>query len=312
MKKHLFYIPLLTLLLLAACDDNSKASSDNFEVVNDYETIDSSQPITDEYDPIEIAEILVTQELDKQGYDPKDWEISEIEIYFNKTVDNVADYDKPVGPMRIVWVTGLVSGINDTNNIDLELYKLEDDNVWYIDQHLGVLRNIAVPEMPKVDESNYELSTSDTIPTESQEEVKETNDDVNVDSEVSEYYAKFEEQFLNSLFDHFEDIGLLQYFEGGKFYIKDTEIFQTLPTIEGRREYVYFLDATLTNDFELLTEQEQYELLSSIDIANSEFYEGNMFDVESIELIGDSDVFTRYSGSRTANLIEKNGEAFHP
>ncbi|MEC5423857.1 hypothetical protein QGM71_10180 [Virgibacillus sp. C22-A2] len=278
------------------------------EEVMKNESIDSSQPISDRYEPIEIAEILVEQEMAKRQIDPDDWEITEIEISSDNIIDNIADYDKPVGKMRVVWVTGYVSGIGDVGNIDLELYKLDGDTVWYIDKHWGVLRDIEVPEMPSVDESNYQLSTSDQISIGDNDlDESEVNSQEIDDDETSEYFAGLEERYLSSLYEHFEQIGLINYLEGGKFYIKDTEVFQTPAAISDRREYTYYLDGTLTTDFGALTENEQYELLTKINFGEFEFYEGHMFDVDSIELISGTDVLTR-----TTNSLDKNGERFLP
>lgn len=273
------------------------------------EYIDSSQPISGAYEPKEIARVLVNQEMEKREMDAGDWEITELEIYSDKTIDNLADYSKPVGKMRVVWVTGYVSGINDVGNIDLELYKLEGDDVWYIDNHWGVLRAIDVPEMPKVDESSYQLSTSDQLPTggNSGDEPEWNDQTIEDDQETSEYFAGLEERFFNYLYEHFEEIGLINYLEDEKFYIEDTKMFQTPPAISDRREYTYYLSGNLTNDFTALQEEKQYELLSNIYFGESQFYEGHMFDVISIDLTIGPDLFTR-----NVNTVEKNGERFIP
>jgi hypothetical protein len=319
MKKSLFCLTVFAILfLITACSNIDQNNFEDAEVTSDEftenETIDSSQPISDMYDPIEIAKILVEQEMTKRQIDPNNWEITEIEISSDHMIENIADYGKPVGKMRVVWVTGYVSGTEDVGNIDLELYKLEGDNVWYIDQHWGVLRAIEVPEMPTVDESSYQLSTSDKLPTDnnSLDESEMNNQEIEDDNETSEYFGGLEERFLNSMYEHFEDIGLIKYLEGGKFYIKDTEVIQTPSSISDTREYTYYLDGTLTTDFDALTENEQHELLTKINFGEVEFYEGHLFEVESIELVNGTDIFTRYSGSRTTNKIEKNGEMFFP
>lgn len=62
----------------------------------------------------------------------------------------------------------------------------------------------------------------------------------------------------------------------------------------------------MNNDFNTLTESEQFDLLSSINIVEYfEYYEGHQFSVNSIELSNESDVFFVSSGS-----LEKNGESF--
>lgn len=271
------------------------------------ESIDSSQPISNIYEPIEIAEILVEQEMVKRQVDPNDWEITEIEISSDSIIDNIADYDKPVGRMRVVWVTGYVSGTGDVGNIDLELYKLDGDNVWYIDRHWGVLRDIEVPEMPSVDESNYQLSTSDEIFTEdnSLDKSKVNSQKIEDDVETSKYFAELEERYLNSLYEQFEQIGLIKYLEDGQIYIKDTDVFQVPAAISDRREYTYYLSGSLTYDFNTLTENEQFELLDKVNLSEYQFYDGHQFDVASLNLTNDSDTYTL-----TSSTLNKNGESF--
>lgn len=134
---------MTALFLFAACGSNDQNNPESSALTDDdtaeLETIDSSEPISDQYDPIEIARILVAQEMEKQQVAPTDWEITEIDIYSYEQIDNIADYDKPVGEMRVVWVTGDVHGAETVSNIDLKLYKLDGDDVWYISEHWGVL-----------------------------------------------------------------------------------------------------------------------------------------------------------------------------
>ncbi|MBS4207116.1 membrane lipoprotein lipid attachment site-containing protein [Bacillus sp. FJAT-50079] len=309
MKKSLF--GLLIIFVLTACSNVGRTDSENYEVIGgeiaESATIDSSQPISDIYDPIEIAEILVRQEMEKRQIDPNNWKITEVGISFDRMIDNIADYDKPVGKMRVVWVTGNVSGINDVGNIDLELYKLDGDNVWYIDEHWGVLRDIEVAEMPIVDESNYQLSTSEELPFNDSnvDEQEFNNQETEDDKDTSEYFAELEQRYLDSMYEHFNDIGLIEYLNGGNFNVKDVEVFENPPAISDRREYTYYLEGTLTSDFNALTENEQFDILSRLNFGSYEFYEGHQFDVKSLELSNGSDIYIRTSSS-----LEKNGESF--
>lgn len=169
-----------------------------------------------------------------------------------------------------------------------------------------------MPEKPEVDESDYQLSTGDQLPTEGNvvHEIEESDDATENENELSEEFLANEEKFLHSIDEHFEQIGLSGYLEGREFYIKEVDEFQAPAAISDRGEYTYYLEGILTAEFDTLTDQEQYDLLTQIYIGEIEYYGENMFEVESIDLISDTDTFTRYSGSRTAHSLEKNGEEF--
>lgn len=98
--------------------------------------------------------------------------------------------------------------------------------------------------MSSVGESNYELSTSDKIFTEenSLDGLKVNNQEIKGDNETSEYFAGLEERYLKSMYEQFEQIGLLKYLKDEKIYIKDTEVFQNPLAISDLREYKYYLE----------------------------------------------------------------------
>lgn len=306
MRKILWFFMVILMTFTTACSAVSHSSNESYKDSGSESfknvIIDSSQPIDGTYEPLEITEILVRQETEHE-----DWELTDLEVYKDKTIDNISDYDKPVGKMRVVWVTGHVKNNDSSLNVDLELYKLEGDDVWYIGTHWGILASIAVPEQPIVDESNYELSEDEDI----------FQDDINFNEhestiveseenyiETDEYFIELENRFLSVLNEHFESAGLIQYLEDGKLVVKDTGMKQ----MQDRREYIFDLEGTLTNEFNDLSLADQYSLLAMSDYGVAEFYEGNMFLLGDLGLTIDSDLYT----VETYNYILKNNEMFLP
>lgn len=307
MKKSLFWFSILTCLsFTSACGVVSRADSGTYNDTTTEslysKTLDNSQPISDVYEPLEITEILIRQEI---GHD--DWELTELEIDKDITINNSSDYDKPVGNMRVVWVTGYVKNKDSSLNADLELYKLEGDNVWYIGKHWGILKSIVTPEPPIVDESNYELSEdvelfqSDINTEESEDSIVESEEKY---TETDEQFIELEDHFLSVLNEHFEIGGLFQYLEDGEIFVKDTGMKQ----VQNHREYSFDLKGVLTNEFNDLSLVDQYELLSASSYGIAEFYEGNMFLLGNIELTIGSDLYIVESSS----YILKNEELFLP
>ncbi|MGP4066384.1 hypothetical protein ACTWPF_15880 [Oceanobacillus sp. M65] len=133
------------------------------------------------------------------------------------------------------------------------------------------------------------------------------NQEIIDDKETSDYFKELEQRYLDFMYDHFTENGLIKYLDGGNFNIQDVEVFEDTPAILDRREYTYYLEGKLTSDFNSLTENEQFDILSRLNFGNYEFYEGHQFDVESLELSNGSDTFIKTSSS-----LEKNGETFSP
>ncbi|MFD1019578.1 hypothetical protein [Thalassobacillus hwangdonensis] len=123
----------------------------------------------EETEPQKITRKLVEQEMAKQE-GLASWKIVQNAITSDKVVNNIADYDKPVGDKRVVWVDGTVEATTsekgNTANVGftLELYQMVGDTEWYIDEHWGVLRALVVTEKPEVDESQFDLSDSAELP----------------------------------------------------------------------------------------------------------------------------------------------------
>jgi len=123
---------------------------------------------TSESEPLKIARELVEQEMSKQ-VGLASWEITKHVITSDQYVHNIADYDKPVGDMRKVWIEGYVRGTaaddGTTGEVgyNLELYQMKGDSKWYIGTHWGVLAHLEVTDVPVVDEDERYLSHSDEI-----------------------------------------------------------------------------------------------------------------------------------------------------
>ena len=85
-------------------------------------------------------------------------------------VYNIADYDKPVGDMRKVWIeegsmkaTAEDDGSTGSFGYNLELYQMKDDHKWYIGKHWGLLAHIEVTETPDVEEDERMFSNSEDM-----------------------------------------------------------------------------------------------------------------------------------------------------
>lgn len=120
-----------------------------------------------ETEPQKIARKLVKQEMSKQ-VELKKWEITENIVTSDKNVHNISDYEKPVGDMRIVWISGNVKATSDNDNTgnvgyELELYQIKYDNKWYIGNHWGVLIDLEVTEKPVVNEDERYLSDNEEM-----------------------------------------------------------------------------------------------------------------------------------------------------
>ncbi|WP_112182027.1 MULTISPECIES: hypothetical protein [Paraliobacillus] len=156
----------------------------------------NSEPIGNETDPLKIAMNLVEQEMSKQ-VGLKEWEITENYITSDEIVDNIADYDKPVGEMRKLWVSGNVKatatdeegGATGDFGYELQLYQMKDDPTWYIGEHYGVLIGLIVTEKPEVDETGMELSDSEELPTSNVP--MDSDETVEYDQETEDYYEGF-------------------------------------------------------------------------------------------------------------------------
>lgn len=156
------------------------------------------------------------------------------------------------------------------------------------------------------------LGACDALGSNDEKDLTKRNDDV-IDSSLSisdqsteDYFAKFEERYLQYIYDHFTEIGLIEYLEGERFFVKDVDVFEYPSSISEQREYTYFLDASINSAFDKLTEREQFDLLSKINVAERfEYYEGNQFSVETIELFHGTDVF-----EISAGILHKNNENF--
>ncbi|WP_404335614.1 hypothetical protein [Planococcus rifietoensis] len=118
-------------------------------MVNDEAESEEIATVNNETEPQKIARELVEEEMTAQ-IGLKEWEIEENIITSDKIVNNPADYDKPAGNKRIVWVDGNV--------------KATADDSWYIGRHWGILVNLEVTEKPIVEEDEKYFSDSEEIP----------------------------------------------------------------------------------------------------------------------------------------------------
>lgn len=156
----------------------------------------NSESIGNESDPKEIAKKLVKQEMSKQ-VGLEEWEIIENYITSDEIVDNIADYDKPVGEMRKLWVSGIVratatdeeGGATGDFGYELQLYQMKDDPKWYIGEHYGVLIGLIVTEKPEVDETGMDLSDSEELPTSNAP--IDSDESVENEQETEDYYEGF-------------------------------------------------------------------------------------------------------------------------
>ncbi|MCH1627730.1 hypothetical protein [Fredinandcohnia quinoae] len=126
------------------------------QMTNEEDANEKDETEINEIEPLKIARTFVEQEMAKQ-VGLRKWEITEHMVYSDKNVYNIADYDKPEGDMRKVWITGSVRGTSDdgiTGNVgyDLELYQMKGDTKWYIGEHWGVLANLEITDEPVVKE----------------------------------------------------------------------------------------------------------------------------------------------------------------
>src|SRR5690625_2082783 len=167
MKKGIIITTMLTTAALIGCTNETTTSKQNDSDIQEIEAVDRSDHEETEttqdinkhdlyIDPIDIAKALVKQEMQKYETDSDNWEIATIEITRDEIIDNVSDYDKPAGDIHIVWINGEIESDDGElifevggKNFDLELYKLQDDIYWYIDQHWGVLRNLVTTDLPE-------------------------------------------------------------------------------------------------------------------------------------------------------------------
>ncbi|MBO0588981.1 hypothetical protein [Sporosarcina sp. E16_8] len=124
--------------------------------------------IINESDPLRITRALVELEMSKQ-VGLKEWRITENNMTSDQNVFNIADYDKPVGDMRKVWIEGNINatveddGTNGNIGYDLELYQMRGDTTWYVGKHWGVLIDLNVTAKPKVEENLKYHSNSDEM-----------------------------------------------------------------------------------------------------------------------------------------------------
>jgi hypothetical protein len=112
-------------------------------------------PQSNENEMQKIARNLVEQEMGKQ-VGLSEWEITRNEMTSDQEVYNIADYDKPEGEMRKVWISGNVratssDGVTGNVGYELELYQMNHDEKWYIGNHWGVLIDLDEPDKPVVE-----------------------------------------------------------------------------------------------------------------------------------------------------------------
>ncbi|WP_226671160.1 hypothetical protein [Metabacillus litoralis] len=150
-----------------------------------------AEVVNDEIEPQKIARNLVKQEMAKQ-VGLKSWEITENKVTSDQIVNNIADYDKPVGDKRIVWVSGNVKATSEddiTGNVgyELELYQMKDDDKWYIGKHMGVLIDLEVTEKPLVEEDEKYFSNSEELPFPEESSQPEEEKSINAANEELEF-----------------------------------------------------------------------------------------------------------------------------
>ncbi|WP_117168615.1 hypothetical protein [Paraliobacillus sediminis] len=221
MKKIFSLTLLTTILILGACGNIEQEDSQiakeveveeesavseaavtvaenqvNEEVEVNEASEQNSESIGNETDPLEIAKKLVEQEMAKQ-VGLEEWKITENNVTSDQIVDNIADYDKPVGEMRKLWVTGNVEatatdeegGATGDFGYDLQLYQMTGDSTWYIGEHYGVLIGLIVTDEPEVDETGLELSDSEELPTSNAP--IDSDETVEYEQDTEEYYEGF-------------------------------------------------------------------------------------------------------------------------
>lgn len=150
-----------------------------------------AEVVNDEIEPQKIARNLVEIEMAKQ-VGLKNWEITENRVTSDQIVNNIADYDKPVGDKRIVWVSGNVKATSEddiTGNVgyELELYQMKDDDKWYIGKHMGVLIDLEVTEKPLVEEDEKYFSNSEELPIPEESSQPEEEKSINAGNEELEF-----------------------------------------------------------------------------------------------------------------------------
>ncbi|MFZ3578293.1 hypothetical protein [Virgibacillus sp. DJP39] len=165
-------ISLLTGVVLMVPDLKEKITStvpNQEEVHTLAEKSKGEATVSTETEPLKIARELVEKEMSKQ-VGLKSWEITKNNVTSDQYINNISDYDKPVGDKRIVWIEGYVKataaddGSTGSVGYNLELYQMKGDNKWYIGKHWGVLDDIEVIEKPVVNEAGLELSDSEELP----------------------------------------------------------------------------------------------------------------------------------------------------
>lgn len=147
---------------------NDEAEPEEIVTAYDESELQEIATVNNETEPQNIARKLVEEEMAVQIGLEK-WVIEENNVTSDEIVNNPADYDKPAGNKRIVWVAGNVKGTADdgtTGNVGytLELYQMEGDDTWYIGEHWGILSNLKVTEKPIVEEDEKYFSNSEEIP----------------------------------------------------------------------------------------------------------------------------------------------------
>ncbi|MBM7604851.1 Na+-transporting methylmalonyl-CoA/oxaloacetate decarboxylase gamma subunit [Metabacillus crassostreae] len=150
-----------------------------------------AEVVNNEIEPQRIARNLVKIEMAKQ-VGLKNWEITENRVTSDQIVNNIADYDKPVGDKRIVWVSGNVKATSEdgiTGNVgyELELYQMKDDDKWYIGKHMGVLIDLEVTEKPLVEEDEKYFSNSEELPIPEEASQPEEEKSINAGNEEFEF-----------------------------------------------------------------------------------------------------------------------------
>lgn len=298
--KRILYNSLIIVIafIISACGQSDDPEAIG-EKVSD-ETIDSSEPISDDYSPEEIAHILVRQVLKQEALDSSQWDMLENEVYAKYKYTNVINDDKPYGDIQIVWVIGkvqtTVDGKEQEKSFELELYKQDTEESWYIGAHEGILQSIDIPEMPQTDQPEERY----VYPYENSHEA--------VDNPDEQYFQDLEAKYLQYVYDHFVDVGLMEYMEDEQFTISKVEVDKQSSSSNATREYHYYIDASLDETFATLAEVEQYDILAEITVADYfQYYEGHRFSVPIIQLFTERDLYliaSRIVSKNDKNLID--------
>lgn len=253
-----------------------------------------------------IVREIIEQELEADTT-LKDWKIINNEVDSENTFNNMLDSEKAQGEMRSVWITGKVeitysNDLSTVENYSIELYQMIDgDGKWYIGNRYGFLVGLEVTETPPLS-GNETYSDDETLDGQAPEDkVSKVYDEAQVNEE------ELDRWYMELMNLKFNDTQLLNYIDGGEVYAANIEVNK----IEGQtnNHYAYILEGNLTSKFNTLTVNEQYDLLNSIGtpISVYDYYMGQAFDTEKVQLINGSDIYTI-----TLYDIKKNDEPFIP